>query len=43
MITTENDDVERKKAAEAGIDAYMIKPVSAESVNTTIKQLLNIK
>jgi two-component system chemotaxis response regulator CheY len=43
MITTENDDVERKKAAEAGIDAYMIKPVSAESVNATIKQMLNIK
>ncbi|MBF0457073.1 MAG: response regulator [Nitrospirae bacterium] len=43
MLTTENDDVERKKAVNAGIDAYMIKPVTADSVSAMIKQMIQIK
>ncbi|KWT84080.1 MAG: response regulator [Nitrospirota bacterium] len=43
MLSTENDDEEKKKAADAGINAYMVKPVSSESVDTMIKQMLLIK
>lgn len=43
MLTTENDDDERKQAVDAGIDAYMLKPVTADSVSSMIKQMIQIK
>ncbi|MBF0553404.1 MAG: response regulator [Nitrospirae bacterium] len=43
MLTTETDDAERKKASDAGINAYMVKPVSADSVSKMIKEMIIIK
>ncbi|MCG6551484.1 MAG: response regulator [Candidatus Magnetominusculus sp. LBB02] len=40
MLTTENDDKERKQAVAAGVDAYMAKPVTAEAVGAVINELL---
>ena len=40
MVTTEADDVEKRKAMEAGADGYLIKPVSADMVTSNIKEIL---
>ncbi|MHB1011868.1 MAG: response regulator [Desulfobacteria bacterium] len=40
MITTEDDDEERRRAAGAGADGYLIKPVTADVIGQTVRQLL---
>jgi len=40
MVTTEDDDEERTRALEAGADAYLVKPVTAEAINGTVRELL---
>ncbi len=40
MVTTEADEDERKKAVEAGVDDYLIKPASADQINDSIKRIL---
>ncbi|RMG00377.1 MAG: response regulator [Nitrospirae bacterium] len=40
MVTTEDDDEERSKAAQAGADAYLVKPVTADDINRTVRELL---
>ncbi len=40
MVTTEDDDVEREKAFQAGADGYLVKPVTAEVVTKNIKMIL---
>jgi two-component system chemotaxis response regulator CheY len=40
MITTEADDEERQRAAAAGADGYLIKPVTADVVAKSVRQLL---
>ncbi len=41
MVTTESDESERKKAFEAGADDYLVKPVSADQMKESIKNILN--
>ncbi len=40
MVTTEADPEEKQKALEAGASAYLVKPVTAETVNLTIRDIL---
>lgn len=40
MVTTEDDDEERSRAAQAGADAYLVKPVTADDINKTVRELL---
>ncbi|MEO5357081.1 MAG: response regulator [Nitrospirae bacterium YQR-1] len=40
MITTENDEVEKNKAVAAGANGYMVKPVSADSLNRAVKNFV---
>ncbi|MBF0343025.1 MAG: response regulator [Nitrospirae bacterium] len=40
LITTENDDIDRELAFEAGANGYMVKPVTAEAVTRNIKDIL---
>ncbi len=40
MVTTEADPEEKQKAMEAGASAYLIKPVTAETVSFNIKEIL---
>lgn len=40
MITTEADDEERQRAAAAGADGYLIKPVTSDVVALKVRQLL---
>ncbi|GBE35476.1 chemotaxis protein CheY [bacterium BMS3Bbin06] len=40
MVTTESDDEEKQRAFEAGADGYLVKPVTAETINATIRELL---
>ncbi len=40
MVTTEDDEEERFRAMEAGADAYLVKPVTAETINGTVRELL---
>ena len=40
MITTEDDDEERKRATDAGADGYLIKPVTSDIVALKVRQLL---
>jgi two-component system chemotaxis response regulator CheY len=40
MVTTEDDDEERFRAMKAGADAYLVKPVTAETINGTVRELL---
>lgn len=40
MITTEADEDEKKKAYEAGVDDYLVKPASAEQINNSVKKIL---
>lgn len=40
MVSTEADAEEQKLAFDAGADGYLVKPVTADMVHTTIKQLL---
>ena len=40
MVTTESDEEERQRAFDAGADAYLVKPVTAEKINATVRELL---
>jgi len=40
MVTTEADEEERKKAFEAGVDDYLVKPANADQINDSIKRIL---
>lgn len=40
MVTTEADEEEKKKALEAGVDDYLVKPTNAEQINDSIKMIL---
>jgi len=40
MITTEDDNEERQRAANAGADGYLIKPVTSDIVAMKVRQLL---
>ncbi|MBF0464924.1 MAG: response regulator [Nitrospirae bacterium] len=37
MITTENDEAERSKAMAAGANGYLVKPISADTLNKNVK------
>lgn len=40
MITTEADEEDKKKAFEAGVDDYLVKPANADQINDSIKKIL---
>ncbi|MCC6347485.1 MAG: response regulator [Nitrospirales bacterium] len=40
MVTTEADDDERKKASDAGVDDYLVKPANADQISESIKRIL---
>jgi len=40
MVTTEEDDIEREKAYNAGTNGYLVKPVNAEMITQNIKEIL---
>ncbi len=40
MVTTEADEDEKKKAVEAGVDDYLVKPANAEQITDSIKRIL---
>ena len=40
MVTTEEDDIEREKAYNAGTNGYLVKPVNAEVITQKIKEIL---
>jgi two-component system chemotaxis response regulator CheY len=40
MITTEADEEEKKKAFEAGVDDYLVKPANADQINDSVKKIL---
>ncbi len=40
MVTTEADEEEKKRAYEAGVDDYLVKPTNAEQINASIKKIL---
>ncbi|TAN44310.1 MAG: response regulator [Nitrospirae bacterium] len=40
MVTTEADEDEKKKAFEAGVDDYLVKPTNAEQITDGIKKIL---
>jgi CheY-like chemotaxis protein len=40
MVTTEADEEEKKKAHEAGVDDYLVKPANAEQISESVKKIL---
>ncbi|HHN64584.1 MAG TPA: response regulator [Nitrospirae bacterium] len=40
MVTTEADKDEKERAMQAGADAYLVKPVTADQINETVRMLL---
>lgn len=40
MVTTEADEEEKKRAYEAGVDDYLVKPTNAEQINSSILKIL---
>jgi CheY-like chemotaxis protein len=40
MVTTEADEEEKKKAQEAGVDDYLVKPANAEQISDSVKKIL---
>lgn len=40
MVTTEADEDEKKRAFEAGVDDYLVKPTNADQINESIKRIL---
>jgi CheY-like chemotaxis protein len=40
MVTTEADDEEKKKAHDAGVDDYLVKPANAEQISDSVKKIL---
>lgn len=41
MVTTEADDDERKKAFEAGVNDYLVKPTNADQIHESVKRIFN--
>lgn len=40
MITTEADEDEKRRAFEAGVDDYLVKPTNAEQISESIKKIV---
>lgn len=40
MVTTENDEVERKKAFDSGANGYVVKPVTGDAIAENIKSII---
>ena len=40
MVTTENDEVEREKAYSNGVNGYLVKPVSGDTIAQNIKDII---
>ncbi len=40
MITTEADEEERKRAYDAGVDDYLIKPTNATEISESMKKIM---
>jgi CheY-like chemotaxis protein len=40
MVTTEADEEEKKKAHDAGVDDYLVKPANAEQISDSVKKIL---
>jgi two-component system chemotaxis response regulator CheY len=40
MVSTEADDEEKKKAHDAGVDDYLVKPANAEQISDSVKKIL---
>jgi two-component system chemotaxis response regulator CheY len=40
MVTTEADEDERKKALDAGVNDYLVKPTNADQISESIKKIL---
>jgi len=40
MITTEADEEEKRKAFQAGVDDYLVKPTTSEEISQSIKKIL---
>ncbi len=40
MVTTENDDVEREKAFDSGVNGYVVKPITGDTIAQNIKTIL---
>jgi CheY-like chemotaxis protein len=40
MVTTEADEDEMKKAHDAGVDDYLVKPANAEQISDSVKKIL---
>ena len=41
MVTTENDEEERKKAFSNGANGYVVKPITADAITENIKSIIN--
>jgi CheY-like chemotaxis protein len=40
MVTTEADEDEKKKAHDAGVDDYLVKPANAEQISDSVRKIL---
>ncbi len=40
MVTTENDDVEREKAFSSGVNGYVVKPITGDTIAQNIRSIL---
>ncbi|MBI4681974.1 MAG: response regulator [Nitrospirae bacterium] len=40
MVTTENDEIERKKAYSNGANGYLVKPVTGDAIAQNIKDII---
>ncbi len=40
MITTEADEDEKRRAYEAGVDDYLVKPTNAEQISESMKKIV---
>lgn len=40
MVMTEADEEEKKRAATAGVDDYLVKPANAEQITASVKKIL---
>lgn len=40
MITTEADEDEKRRAFEAGVDDYLVKPTNAEQISESMKKIV---
>ena len=40
MVTTENDDIEREKAFSSGVNGYVVKPITGDTISQNIKDIL---